>query len=286
MDKYSCTEDRFKKNEIFNRLINMKHIQEISTAFFFLVFVFLLIFFSSCKTNSKVVYLQDIQSNIAIALQEVKEITLKPGDKLNIVVYSRDQELVKMFNLISMSEGNNSRENSYYTVNKEGQIDMPILGLISVEGLTRLEVADLIKYRLLAGKLLRDPTVTVEYANMYYYVMGEVGNPGKHEIEHDQITLLEALSEAGDLTIQGRRDNILVLRTVNGEQTPYRVDITQTEKLYGSPAFYLQQNDLIYVEPNTMRVNQSQLNANTLRTPGFWFSTTSFVLSLILLLTR
>ena len=160
----------------------MKHLQEISTAFFFLVFVFLLIFFSSCKTNSKVVYLQDIQSNIAIALQEVKEITLKPGDKLNIVVYSRDQELVKMFNLISMSEGNNSRENSYYTVNKEGQIDMPILGLISVEGLTRLEVADLIKYRLLAGKLLRDPTVTVEYANMYYYVMGEVGNPGKHEI--------------------------------------------------------------------------------------------------------
>lgn len=91
----------------------MKHLQEISTAFFFLVFVFLLIFFSSCKTNSKVVYLQDIQSNIAIALQEVKEITLKPGDKLNIVVYSRDQELVKMFNLISMSEGNNSRENSY-----------------------------------------------------------------------------------------------------------------------------------------------------------------------------
>ena len=145
----------------------MKHLQEISTAFFFLVFVCLLIFFSSCKTNSKVVYLQDIQSNIAIALQEVKEITLKPGDKLNIVVYSRDQELVKMFNLISMSEGNNSRENSYYTVNKEGQIDMPILGLISVEGLTRLEVADLIKYRLLAGKLLRDPTVTVEYANMY-----------------------------------------------------------------------------------------------------------------------
>lgn len=264
----------------------MKHLQEISTAFFFLVFVCLLIFFSSCKTNSKVVYLQDIQSNIAIALQEVKEITLKPGDKLNIVVYSRDQKLVKMFNLISMSEGNNSRENSYYTVNKEGQIDMPILGLISVEGLTRLEVADLIKYRLLAGKLLRDPTVTVEYANMYYYVMGEVGNPGKHEIEHDQITLLEALSEAGDLTIQGRRDNILVLRTVNGEQTPYRVDITQTEKLYGSPAFYLQQNDLIYVEPNTMRVNQSQLNANTLRTPGFWFSATSFVLSLILLLTR
>lgn len=264
----------------------MKHLDEISKVFVPLIFICQLIFFSSCKTSSKVVYLQDIQPNITIALQEIKEITLKPGDKLDIVVYSRDQELVKMFNLQSMSEGNASGKESYYTVNKEGQIDMPILGLISVEGLTRLEVADLIKYRLLAGKLLRDPTVTVEYANMYYYVMGEVGSPGKHEIEKDQITLLEALSEAGDLTIQGRRDNILVLRTVNGEQTPYRVDITQTENLYSSPVYYLQQNDLVYVEPNTMRINQSQLNANTLRTPGFWFSTTSFVLSLILLLTR
>lgn len=263
----------------------MKHFSRISNALIFSVLV-CIVLFSSCKTPSNVVYLQDIQPNITISLQEAKDITLKPGDKLNIMVYSRDQELVKMFNLQTMSSGSASGTSSYYTVNKEGQIDMPILGLISVEGLTRLEVADLIKYRLLAGKLLRDPTVTVEYANMYYYVMGEVGTPGKHEIERDQITLLEALSEAGDLTIQGRRDNILVLRTVNGEQTPYRVDITKTEDLYSSPVYYLQQNDFVYVEPNTMRINQSKLNANTLRTPGFWFSTTSFVLSLILLLTR
>lgn len=251
----------------------------------FSVIVFIAIF-TSCKTPSDIIYLQDIQPNITIALQETKKLTLKSGDKLNIVVYSRDQELVKMFNIQSLSEGRTSKIDSYYTVNQEGQIDMPVLGKITVEGLTRLEVADLIKYKLMSGKLLRDPTVIVEYANMYYYVMGEVGSPGKHEIEQDQITLLEALSEAGDLTIQGRRDNILVLRTVNGEQTPYRVDITQTEKLYSSPVFYLQQNDLIYVEPNTMRINQSQLNANTLRTPGFWFSATSFILSLILLFAR
>ena len=263
---------------------SMKQLSKTSTALIFLVFA-CVVFFSSCKTPSDVVYLQDIQPNISIALQEAKSITMKPGDKLDIVVYSRDQELVKMFNLQSASAGG-STENSYYTVNKDGQINMPILGWISVEGLTRLEVADLIKYRLLAGKLLRDPSVTVEYANMYYYMMGEVGSPGKHEIERDQITLLEALSEAGDLTIQGRRDNILVLRTVNGEQTPYRVDITKMEDRYSSPVYYLQQNDLVYVEPNAMRINQSRLNANTLRTPGFWFSTTSFVLSLILLLTR
>ncbi len=243
-----------------------------------------------CGTSSKVVYLQDIQPDVSIAVQEAKNITLKPGDKLSIVVYSRDQELAQMFNLggfVNITQNTNgSDRNSFYTVNEEGKIDMPILGLISVEGLTRMEVADLIKYKLLSGKLVRDPTVSVEYTNLNYFVMGEVGSPGRQVIDRDRITLLEALSQAGDLTIQGRRDNILVLRTENGKQTPYRVDITQTASLYASPVYYLQQNDLIYVEPNEMRVNQSRLNANTLRTPGFWFSASSFILSLFLLLTK
>lgn len=256
---------------------------------FFIYHVFVLVtcvfILSGCATPTKVVYLQDVQPNVTVALQEAKEITLKPGDRLRIVVYSRDRELVQMFNLnnFNMSTIDHNNQNSYYTVNKDGKIDMPVLGLISVEGLTRLEVADLIKFRLLSGKLVRDPTVTVEYAGISYFVMGEVGNPGRQLIDRDQITLLEALSQAGDLTIQGRRDNILVLRTEDGKQTPYRVDITQTESLYGSPVYYLQQNDLIYVEPNEMRANQSRLNANTLRTPSFWFSTSSFLLSIILL---
>lgn len=245
-------------------------------------------FLCGCKTPSHIVYLEDIQPNVTMALQEAKDITLKPGDRLSIVVYSRDRELVQMFNLDNSfsSGGSGSIRNSAYTVDRDGKIDMPVLGLISVEGLTRMEVADLVKFRLLSGKLVRDPTVTVEYADMGYYVMGEVGSPGRIEITRDRITLLEALSLAGDLTIQGRRDNILVLRTENGRQTPYRVDITQTGNLYASPVYYLQQNDLVYVEPNQMRVNQSQLNANTLRTPGFWFGATSFVLSLILLLVK
>lgn len=245
---------------------------------------------SGCSTPAKVVYLQDVQPDVTVALQETQAITLQPGDKLTIVVYSRDRELSQMFNLGgSASTGtstNNYDRNSFYTVNDDGNIDMPILGPIHVAGLTRLEVADLIKFRLLAGKLVRDPTVTVEYAGMSYYVMGEVGSPGRKEIDRDRITLLEALSQAGDLTIQGRRDNILILRTEDDKQTPYRVDITQTNDLYASPVYYLKQNDLIYVEPNEMRINQSKLNANTLRTPGFWFGATSFILSLILLFAK
>ncbi|MCD8290243.1 MAG: polysaccharide export protein [Prevotella sp.] len=244
---------------------------------------------SSCSSTSKIVYLQDLHSDYSIAVQETKDLTLKTGDKLSIVVYSRDSELAQMFNLDSNrsgSGGSNNHENTYYTVDDAGKIDMPVLGPISVKGMTRMELAELIKQKLLTEKLISDPTVTVEYANMGYYVLGEVGNPGRIEIERDNITLLEALATAGDLTIQGRRDNILVLRTENGSQTPYRVDITQAQSLYSSPVYYLQQNDMIYVEPNKMRANQSKLNANTLRTPGFWFSTTSFILSLVLLFTK
>ena len=156
-----------------------------------------------------------------------------------------------MFNLVNNNRNlqtnptTGSEDYSLYTVDNEGNIDMPILGLIKAQGLTRIELSNLIKYKLLSGNLLRDPVVTVEYANLSFYVAGEVNDPGRKMIDRDRITLLEALSQAGDLTIQGKRDNILVLRTENGVQTPYRVDLTETNSLYSSPAFYLQQNDYI-----------------------------------------
>lgn len=243
---------------------------------------------SACGTPASVSYLQDIQPDMTIVLQEAKAITLQPGDRLSIVVYSRDSELVQMFNLYSQGYNSygNSNRNSCYTVDEDGKIDMPVLGVINVQGLTRMELAGLIKYRLLAAKLVRDPTVTVEYADLTYSVLGEVNSPGRKKIEHDHITLLDAIAEAGDLTIYGKRDNILVLRTEDGIQTPYRVDITQTGSLYSSPAYYLKQNDVIYVEPNQVRANQSQLNANTLRTPSFWFSAASFLMTLILFFSK
>ncbi len=240
---------------------------------------------SACKTPKNIAYVQDIQTNVLVATQKAHEIKLQPGDKLNIIVHSRDTELAEMFNQRNnVTSGTGAY--SYYTVTAAGEIDMPVLGMISVAGKTRMEVAELIKYRLLSAKLIRDPTVTVDYADMGYYVIGEVGRPGRINIDRDKITLLEGLAMAGDLNITGKRDNILILRSEGGRQTPYRVDITKTEELYSSPAYYLQQNDLIYVEPNKLRKNQSTLNANTLQTPSFWMSTLSFVLSLILLIAK
>lgn len=127
---------------------------------------------AACNSAQKVVYIEDIQPNQLIALQEDKPIRLKPGDKLSIMVHSRDKEIVQMFNLNGTSGGGgeNSSDLSKYTVNDEGIIDIPVLGPINVSGLTRSEVSILIKYKLLANKLVRDPIVNVDYADMGYYV--------------------------------------------------------------------------------------------------------------------
>ncbi len=247
---------------------------------------------SACATGTKVTYLQDIRPDVTMKLQEPRDLRLQPGDKLSIIVHSRDLEVAQMFNLVNSdrnlqsSSSVNNEDYSLYTIDNEGNIDMPVLGPVKAQGLTRIELSNLIKYRLLAGNLLRDPVVTVEYANLSFYVAGEVNDPGLKKIERDRITLLEALSQAGDLTIQGKRDNILVIRTENGVQTPYRVDLTQTNSLYSSPAFYLQQNDYIYVEPTQVRANESKLNANTTRTPSFWISVASFLMTVAVLFTN
>jgi polysaccharide export outer membrane protein len=241
---------------------------------------------TSCAAT-KIVYMQDLQDNLPIAVQEVKPLVLQPGDKLTINVFSRDAELAKMFNLTtSTGTGGTAGRQSNYTVGENGKIDMPTLGPINAAGLTRMQLANEIKYKLLASQMLRDLVVTVEYTNMGYYVLGEVGHTGRIEIDRDHLTLLEAIAQAGDLSISGKRDNVLVLRTENGIQTPYRVDLTNVQSIYSSPVYYIKQNDIIYVEPTQERANQSKLNANSARTPGFWFSMLSMFSSLVLLIIK
>lgn len=242
---------------------------------------------SACSAVTNVSYLQDIQPEVPIQVQEARHLTLQPGDRLRITVFSRDRELTELFNLSERTTGNTSdNERHPYTVRTDGTIEIPTLGPVRVQGLTRQEVADQIKYQLLATKLLLDPTVIVEYYDLAFTVLGEVGHPGRIQIPTDQITILEGLALAGDLTINGKRENVLVLRTTDGIQTPYMVDLTNTMSVYQSPVYYLQQNDLIYVEPNRKKANQSDENAGTLRSLGFWMSLPSYITSLVLILTR
>jgi polysaccharide export outer membrane protein len=250
---------------------------------------------AGCSTVPKIAYLRELPAEVPVALQETQDLTLKPGDRLQIFVFSHDRELASDFNLweggyggysssnYSGTSSTSSRGGNHpYTVDKNGEIEMPVLGRIKVSGKTRLEVADLIKYRLLSGQMLADPTVQVEYYDLSFYALGEIGRTGRIAIPRDNVTLMEAISLAGDLTISGRRDNVMVLRTENGKQTPYFVDLTNPQSVYSSPVYYLQQNDMIYVEPTALRANQSTLMANQTRNPTFWMSTITSVITFYL----
>ena len=128
--------------------------------------------------------------------------------------------------------------------------------------------------------------VTVEYMNLTVTVLGEVANPGRFSIDKDRLTLLDALSMAGDLTIYGKRDNVSVQREEGGKQVIYKVNINSGKELYASPVYYLQQNDVIYVEPNSVRARQSTVNGNNIRSASFWMSLASLLTTIVVLFVK
>jgi len=166
-----------------------------------------------------------------------------------------------------------------YVVSDDGTIDFPVLGRLEVAGKTRDEIARMIKDLLVAGGLVQDPVVTVEYLNLKVSVLGEVAHPGRVSIDRDEYTILDALSAAGDLTIYGMRENIRVVRAENGMRKTYIVNLCSAQDLFSSPVYYLQQNDMIYVEPNDVRARQSTVNGNNVRSTSFWISIASLLTS-------
>ena len=251
-----------------------------------------LLFMASCATNKQITYFQDIivvtDSTVTDTLSP--EIRLRPEDKISIIVNSRDPELTNLFNLpyVSRVLGSNVDNATYtnhgtsgYIVRGDGTIDFPVIGSVQVAGKTRDEVADHIKYQLISQNLVNDPVVTVEFMNLQFAVMGEVRSPGNYKITRDRVTILDALSQAGDMTISGRRDNVLVLRPDSeGKLYAYQVDMCSFENVVNSPVYYIHQNDYIYVEPNKKRANESTVNGNTVRSASFWISITSLLASL------
>jgi polysaccharide export outer membrane protein len=186
-----------------------------------------------------------------------------------------------LFNVMGSNSGSNGAlQGRGYTVDHNGEIDFPVLGLVKIQGYTRNEVERLIKRELVSRDLCKDPVVIAEFSGMTFSVLGDVGGPGTKQITKDQITLLEAIAMAGDLQINGKRKNVMVLRQENGQQRPYWIDMTNTNTIYNSPVYYVKQNDIIYVEPNNVRKRQSTVNGSTVFTPAFWMSITSFLVGL------
>ena len=243
----------------------------------------------SCATP-KVAYFQDVQPEKAEQVLNRLDIRVRPEDKISILVSRKDPLLVSLFNLSSVSSsgsaGGSQGNAPGYTVDKNGDIDFPVLGSVHVAGMTREEIASYIKKELMDKNLVKDPIVTVEFQNLTVSVLGEVSKPGRYNIDKDRLSLLEAISMAGDLTVFGKRDNVMVQREENGKKVLYQVDLNSGLDLYASPVYYLQQNDIIYVEPNSMKARQATVNGNNVRSATFWLSLASLLVTITVLIVK
>ena len=257
---------------------------------------------ASCATPKDIAYFQDINGETSIKADKAEPIRLKPMDQISIIVNSRDPQVTAMFNLPyysnrigqtqSMSDAmtsggaSSSQGMSGYTVDSQGYIDFPVLGLIQVGGLTREEVTEKIKEELLDSRQIKDPVVTVEFMNLGFAVLGEVARPGRYRIDRDRFTVLDALALAGDLTINGRRSDVMLIRHDGNKDHAYYLNLLDSKALYASPAFYVEQGDVIYVTPNDKKMRESTVNGNNVRSASFWFSLASLLTSTAVLVLR
>src|SRR5690606_29463957 len=212
---------------------------------------FLILLFGSCASNKKILYLQD-PAAVNSAIQSYANV-IEPDDNLMITVTSEDPELAMPFNLMYLTTKSTEMRNvgndpaMGYLVDENGQIDFPILGKINIAGMTRTEAEQKIKDLLKPH--LANPGVNLRVLNFKISVLGEVKNPGVQTIQGERVTVLQALSAAGDLTIYGKRDEITILREEKGVRTINEVDITSTDFI-NSPYYFLSHNDVVYVKPN------------------------------------
>lgn len=259
---------------------------------------------ASCTTPKNITYFPELNTGSIVQTERVLDIKVKPEDKLSIVVSTQDPALSSLFNLVtvqnrlsstsnssgSSSSGGSGGQVSYYTVDSSGNISFPVLGKIHIAGMSREDVAEYITEQLVSRNLVKDPIVTVDFLNTGISVIGEVSSPGRYEFNKDRLTIIDAIAMAGDLTINGERGNILVMRRIGeGKQEAYRVNLLDAQGLASSPVFYLQQDDVIYVEPNDKKKRETTPNGNTPYTPSFWISMGSVgitIATLIITLTK
>lgn len=250
------------------------------------LFAFVLLLFTACAGSKDVVYLQDLANQERIKTQKIGSLKFQQGDKLTLVVTSHaTPELAMQYNLttyqsrLGMEHVSSTRDEvGAYVVGEDGTIKMPVLGTIAVAGLTLQEVTDKVQAQL-RGAQLRDAVVVGQALGQYITVLGEVNRPGRIAIDRNRITLLEALGQAGDLTIKGKRDQVMVVRQEDGQTKNYVVDL-RSKNLFRSPVYNLQQNDVVYVVPNKVRTNDATANGNALNSVGTWISLASFALTL------
>ncbi|MCQ2256047.1 MAG: polysaccharide biosynthesis/export family protein [Bacteroidaceae bacterium] len=241
---------------------------------------------TSCGNYKQVAYFQNIDSISLAASKGLHDAKIMPKDMLTIMVTTTDPKAAIPFNL-SYSQGSNGGASygaqSYipYLVDNDGCIKFPVIGKLRVIGMTKREIENLITEKIkpyLADD--QNPIVTVMMANYTVCVTGEVRSPGVFTISNEKVSIIEALTRAGDLTIQGQRQNILLIREgMNGQKEHHRLNLNDAD-LINSPYYYLKQNDIIYVEPNKIKARTATIDTSI----TYWLGLTSSVISLSTLL--
>lgn len=245
----------------------------------------ILLIFSSCVSKKEIVYFQNDEIDQSKVSNSYKTI-IKPDDVLQITITALDIEAVRPFNLaaVTYSTSSNSAigvaQQQTYLVDNKGEIDFPVIGKIKIGGLTRDETIELLRSKL-SPDYIKDPNINIRIANYKISVIGDVRRPGSYSIPNERITILDALALAGDVNISGQRNNILIIREEDGRKIQYRVDL-RSNKLLTSPVYYLQQNDVVYVEPNYASIQSASSNSNT----SLFISITGLLITIVSLLTR
>ena len=230
----------------------------------FLKFILLIVtinILGSCETRENMIYFQNIEDAEIERNMIFNSPKVQVGDLLSISVSALDMEAVKPFNIpvivynnISGSVNGVPKQQGYRVLNDEN-INFPIIGKLKVAGLTISETQDLVVSKLLG--YIKDPIVNIEIINFKVTILGDVGRPGTFRVENEQISILQAIGLAGGLTIQGKRNNILVIREKSGNKEYKRIDLRDAD-LLNSEYYYLQQNDVVYIQPNKTKINSSK----------------------------
>lgn len=233
----------------------------------------------SCASKKDLVYLQGIENQKSYEASLRYEIKLQPDDLLSIVVSAENPEVTSPFNLpqVQGNVGATSQGGRSFLIDNDGFIDYPVLGKIKLGGLTRTEATT--KLTTMIGNYINEPSITMKVLNFKISILGEVLRPGNYTVNGERITILEALSLAGDMGIYGKRKNVLIIHDDEGKKTYTRIDITDAN-LLNSPQYYLAQNDVIVVEANRTKLNSSVIGPNI----SLWLTSVSVLLSLLIFL--
>lgn len=227
---------------------------------------------TSCMSEQKITYLHGADTLYAVPqkITQAFELEIQPDDELAISLASKDVRLIQPFNNNTLigggsvsgvggtSTANTTSRVAYFIVDKKGNIEFPIFGTISTKGKTCKELAAELQKRFIEGNYILDAVVQVRVMSFKVTVLGDVRNPGTKNFQGERLTLLEALGLAGDMNNTAHRDHVLVIREIGEERVTYSVDLRDPQSVFDSPAYYLQQNDVVYVQPNkSVRVKGS-----------------------------